>query len=97
MQVVIPAPDQHRPITRRHSVGQLQLCHTLDLLELGFRPNNVALGGVPPQATEDVTGFFETALFDEPSGGFGEEEDGPQEDEKGENLEGYGEPPAPRG
>jgi hypothetical protein len=97
MQVVIPTPDQHRPITRRHSVGQLQLCHTLDLFKLCFCPEDVALLGVPSQATEDVAGFFEPALFDEPSWGFGEEEDGCEEDEKGEDLEGYGEPPAPGG
>jgi hypothetical protein len=97
MQIVIPTPDQHGPITRRHSVGQLQLCHTLDLLELRLGPHDVALLGVPSKSTEDVTGFFETTLFDEPSGGFGEEEDGPQEDEEGEDLEGDGEPPTPGG
>lgn len=97
MQIIIPTPDHHGPITRRHRVGQLQLCHTLNLFKLGFCPEDVALGGVPSESTEDVTGFFVTALFDEPSWGFGEEEDGPQEDEKGEDLEGDGEPPAPGG
>jgi hypothetical protein len=97
MQIVIPTADHHGPITGRHSVGQFQLCHTLDLLELGFGPEDVALLGVPSKSTEDVTGFFETTLFDEPSWGFGEEEDGSQEDEKREDLEGYGEPPAPGG
>lgn len=45
------------------------------------------------QTAEDKAGLGIAADLNEPAGGLGEEPDGPEEDAKGNDLEGDGEPP----